>query len=278
LFKVIRSSIAQRGEVFELVRNLEENANIYAALSKPEDELWTFEQKKYIRNLNMFSVRQLNSLLLAGYRNLLPHEFTQLLKACSIISFRYNVIGRMNPGDQEKIYNSVAEKISNNKLIDVKDIINALRSVYPNDEQFKTAFAQKQLSTTQSRNKRILRYILFSIESQISNKDYDLDSEKYNIEHILPENPEDNWEQFDDTDFHQSLFRLGNMTILTKKANSQAANQDFNNKKSIYFDSDFGITKKIGEENSEWNTERIATRQKWMAKQALGIWKISQLS
>jgi hypothetical protein len=46
-----------------------------------------------------------------------------------------------------------------------------------------------------------------------------------------------------------------------------------------YLASTFLATKKLAEENSTaWTPERIANRQKWMANQATGIWRISQLS
>jgi hypothetical protein len=46
----------------------------------------------------------------------------------------------------------------------------------------------------------------------------------------------------------------------------------------VYAKSEFLITQKIAEENSEWTPEHIADRQKWMAKQAKTIWRISQLA
>jgi hypothetical protein len=45
--------------------------------------------------------------------------------------------------------------------------------------------------------------------------------------------------------------------------------------KSFYI---FLIPKRIAEENADWNPERIAARQDWMAKQATAIFKIVQLT
>lgn len=277
LFQSLKTQITSREAVFELIKNLEDNADIYMALSKPDDTLWTIQQKKQVGLFKLFDKQQAASMLMSAYTILSDKDFTQLLKICNIITFRYNIIGEKNERRQEKIYADIALKISKGILQSVKDICKNLLMLYPDDEQFKAAFAQKQLNTSSSQNKHILRYILFQIEKHFSDKDYDINSDKYNIEHILPENPQEGWQQFNDMEHHEYVYRIGNMTLLTKKANNKAANQDFDHKKNIYEKSNFNITKKISEENAEWNTERIAVRQKWMAKQAIGIWKISQL-
>ncbi|HKL02036.1 MAG TPA: DUF262 domain-containing HNH endonuclease family protein, partial [Cryomorphaceae bacterium] len=278
LFKRIRFTIKDRQAVFELVRDMELDADTYAALSNPEDTLWEADQRVYIGELRMFSVRQLYPLLLSAYRKLDAPDFTRLLKACSIISFRYNVIGSLPANEQERIYTKTAVDISSGDLQNLADILHQLRSLYPDDTAFVTAFQEKRLRTTQSRNKRIVRYILFSIEKQYSQNDYDMDSDKYDIEHILPENPEENWPQFSDADHESALYRLGNMTLLTSSKNRDLGNAGYNEKRPVFAESNFHITKKIAEDNAEWIADRIAAHQRWMANQAKGIWRINQLS
>jgi hypothetical protein len=53
----------------------------------------------------------------------------------------------------------------------------------------KLLFAEKTLKTTQSRNRQIARYSLFGLEAHRSAVDYDFESDRYNVEHVLPENP-----------------------------------------------------------------------------------------
>ncbi len=278
LFKAIKSTITNRQQVFKLMRNLEQDANVYTALPSPEDTLWRGGQSKYIGELRMFNVRQLYPLLLVGYRKLAEADFTQLLRACSIISFRYNVIGKLSPGEQESVYNNVAIRVEKEELMKVGDILLALKAIYPNDEQFKAAFSEQEIKTSQTRKKRIVKYILFSIEKHITQADHDYDSDLYSIEHILPENPDEGWEQFTASEFDQSVYRIGNMTILTRSENRSVGNQPFEEKKKLYTDSGLQITRSIAEDNSEWNAERVGVRQRWLAAQAISVWKISQLS
>jgi hypothetical protein len=67
------------------------------------------------------------------------------------------------------------------------------------------------------------------------------------------------------------------MTILNKKDNRDIGNSGFDLKKIKYKESDFAITRRVADENSEWNPERISEHQKWMARQATAIWRIAQL-
>lgn len=278
LFKTIRNQIRDKGQTFQLLRALEEDADTFAALSQPEDSLWDAEQKKVITELRIFNVKQPYPLLLSAKRMLSNADFTAVLRACSIISFRYNAIGQLAPSEQERVYNTVAKGVADGKLNNTSEILRELRSIYLSDEQFRNAFEERQLRTTQNRNKRLVRYILFQLEKHLTTRDYEFDSERYTIEHILPENPKDGWQQFSDDQIERFVYRLGNMTLLQASANRDQGNKSFDEKKIAYQASEFEITCKVAEENHEWMVERIAARQRWMAKQATAIWRIAQLA
>ena len=76
--------------------------------------------------------------------------------------------------------------------------IAKLRPVYPADAEFRAAFGDKALRTTSARNNKVVRFILFRLEAQLSGQHFEFESAKYGIEHVLPENPSDDWYQFDD--------------------------------------------------------------------------------
>ena len=278
LFKAIRSSVGDRAAVFALLRDMDRDVDIYAALGDAGSTLWNAEQRKHIAELAMYDVRQAYSLLLATWRSLDDKEFTRVLRACSIISFRYNVIGNLASNEQERIYNSVAEKVSRKELIAGNDIMHALRSVYPSDAQFRSAFAEKQIRTSTVRNRQIVRYILFEIERHISTCAFDYNSDKYNIEHILPEHPGDNWSAFTDEQLERCVYRIGNLTLLASSSNRNAGNASYAEKRDVYKKCEFAITKRIAEEHSDWTAESIASRQQWLANQATAIWRLTELS
>lgn len=277
LFKRIRENISTKGQVFSLIRDIEQNAHVFAALPNSEDTLWNVEQRKYIKALRMFNVRQLYPLLMSGYQKLSPQDFSTLLRVCCVISFRYNVIGNLATNEQERVYNRVAVSLSSKEIQSISELLVALKPLYVSDDKFRNDFADKELRTTQARNKRIVRYILFELERHVSGNPYDFESDSNNIEHIMPENIEAGWEHIEDNIHEQFLYRIGNMTILNQAVNRDLGNAPFEEKKEKYADSEFQITRRIAEENSQWNPDRIAEHQKWMARQATAIWRIAQL-
>lgn len=278
LFKAMRDHVRTKEDVFRLMREMEEDADIFAALPNPEDSLWTQDQRQYVRELRMFSVRQPYPLLMAARRVLDPAGFTDVLRACTISSFRYNVIGGLATNEQERVYNGVAERISRRELTNALDLIHQLRSIYPSDEQFRAAFAEKQMRTTQKRNARIANYILFHLERHLSGREYDMDTDAYNLEHIFPENPADGWSEFPEDQAEVFVYLLGNLTPLKSGANRDLGNAPYAAKKPVFAESEFAITRRVAEENDDWTPERVAARQRWMATQATAIWRVAQLS
>lgn len=278
LFKTIRGRIATRDAVFELIRHLEEDVDTYLALTQPDASHWSSRQKDYARELRMFGVRQPFSLLLVARRVLADAAFDSVLRACVVISFRYNVIGSQPASEQERVYNAAAVGLSGGRLPDSGAVVAALAAVYPADSAFRAAFSEKSLPTTQSRNKRVVRYILCALEKQLTGTALDFDSDSFNLEHILPENPEGGWDGFSDNELDALVYRLGNLTLLAKGVNRDLGNAPYSAKKAAYASSGFAITRKVAEDNVDWTPERLAARQNWMANQVTAIWRLAPLS
>ncbi len=64
------------------------------------------------------------------------------------------------------------------------------------------------------------------------------------------------------------------MTLMDAKANREVGNRSYGLKQAEYAKSLFAITRRVAEEYAEWNTDKIASRQHWMAKQATSIWRV----
>lgn len=278
LFKVIRAKVVTREHAFGLLREMEDDIDNYLALTQPDTSHWLPALKSYALELRMFNVRQPLPLLLAARRKLADGDMESLMRACAIISFRYNVIAGLQANEQERTYGAVAEKVSKGSLAGLAAILAALKPIYIGDAQFKAAFVEKVIRTTNTRNKRVVRYLLCALEKQTSGNDHDADSDSFNIEHILPQNPGEDWNQFRDEDAEVMAYRLGNMTLMQTGANRDAGNASFAEKKPAYAASLFEITKKVATDNADWTPERLSARQTWMANQASTIWRIAQLS
>jgi hypothetical protein len=268
LFKVIRKHIRNKAQAFALLRELGESADIYMALRSPEDELWKGKPDiaELLGELRMYQVRQHLPLLLAAYRDLPLSGFQEVLKAASIISLRYNVIGGLNPNEQDRVYNDVALRIHREKRFE----LSWLREIYPDDDSFETEFSNKIFKDT-SRNNRIVKYLLVGIEQKRHGGYMDVDG--YTIEHILPESPDASWDVDDDL-LERCVYRLGNLTLLEMSLNRAAGNGSYGAKKALFAQSTIGITRAIPEHYQEWGEEQITRRQKQMAKFAKEIWRL----
>ena len=277
LFKTIRSRVGDKAGAFALIRDMDRHARVYAALRSPEDDTWTARERDSLAQLQMFNVRQPLAVLLAAFDRFEQEDrsgFERFLRAIAVVSFRYNVICGRQSNEQEMRYNDIARGLSVGRIAGVAEAIGALRPVYPSDGEFRTAFADKALRTTSSRNKKVVRFILFRIEEHLSGSSLDFESARYGIEHVLPEHPGGDWEQFDDRQRDAFTYRLGNLTLLNTAANRDLGNAGFDEKRPVFRASEFQATGKLARDYDVWTVDTIHGRQHWMARQATSIWQV----
>jgi hypothetical protein len=276
LFKTIRTSVRDREQAFTLLREMDEDIEVFLGLTQPELAPWSRSAKDAVALLSLFRVRQPFPLLLAAFRQLSTSEFETLLRICVVLSFRYTVIGSLPPSEPERIYNQAAKALSEGLHSKLSEVLPSLRELYPNDESFRIAFANRVIRTKQSRNTRLVRYILCQLEKQSSGQDYDFDSQTFNLEHILPQNPNAGWHQFSDEAIEAFAYRLGNMALCETALNRTLGNEDDKTKLAGYAQSQFITTRQIAEDQAEWTPDRLEKRQAYMAKQATAIWRVTQ--
>jgi len=193
------------------------------------------------------------------------------LKAIAIISFRYNVIGGLNPNDQEVVYNSIALRLRKSENFDEK----MLESIYPNDDSFETEFSNIEFKRT-SRGHKLTRYVLGKIEKQVNQNHIDYFSSTFTVEHILPEAPDENaWDNIEDDTLERCIYRLGNLAILEKNLNNEAGSKSYAEKLPFYTKSSVQLTANISNHYKEWTEATITARQRKLAKTAKAIWKLN---
>jgi hypothetical protein len=117
--------------------------------------------------------------------------------------------------------------------------------------------------------------MLFEIERQHSGQDFDIESVKYSLEHILPEHPSDAWNYIEESVQEHLIYRLGNMSILETNLNREAGNAEYAVKRDIYQKSVIHLTKDVAELYDTWDERKIAARQRQLARAATSIWKIT---
>lgn len=271
LFKAIRDDIRTDIQVFEIINEMIVYSDIYMALKNHDDEYWEGNQIicHQIELLNMFGLKQPYSLLMAAKVNLPENLFIEVLKDVTILGFRYNVICGKNPNDIERVFNEIAIKITREKIYPKA----LLKKVYVDDQEFVGMFNTKSM-VNNSRNNKIIKYILGKLNKHNGGqREVDLYSETDTIEHILPQNPDDNW-QIDEDTAERLVYRLGNQCLLEKSLNKNLGNSEYSVKKEIYKESSFKDTKDIAENYDRWDKNAINSRQSKMGRTAKAIWKI----
>jgi hypothetical protein len=125
------------------------------------------------------------------------------------------------------------------------------------------------------------RYLLIEIENHTSGEEkvVNSDPEKVNLEHVMPKNSNQNWNESytgiksDERSYYVNL--LGNMALVSKDKNKRVGAKDFEEKKSELFSTqkEFKFTHSIADVKV-WNKDSIDKRQKKLADAAVNVWKI----
>ena len=261
--------------VIDLLDSLEDNALLYNALSSYADSFWEGhrEIRKRVNELILFKERQAYPILIAAYNNLEREDFAKVLRLVSIITFRYTVIGKLQTNLKEDVYNKAAIAISQKEAVSIGQIAVLVKPLYPGNIDFNNSFSTKSIST--KRGKKLVRYILYAIENHLSHVDYDFEENPSTIEHILPENGNENYiEEFPNAIHESVVYRLGNYTLLESDKNRDCEVLSFSEKKKIYQTSRYKLTQQITPDR--WTPNTLDRRQERLADYASSVWRISQ--
>lgn len=271
LYRAIKNSVHTPVQVFDLLHELEQLAPIYSAFENPADPMWNKEQRAFIRSMNLFGVSTWYSLMLVAKQKLSEEEFTKLLHELNVITFRYNIISSLHTNEIEVVFNKLSIKIFTGEITKASQAAENLKSIYVSDESFAQAFSTKQLST--KRHKNLVKYILVELENKINGTSHQYEDATSTIEHILPENPSLDWENSFPTDLQEeSIYLLGNYTLLEEALNKKASDKIFDKKRPLYKKSVYKMSNT--ELNyTEWTPIILKNHQEKMAKWACSAWQ-----
>lgn len=275
LFKLVRDDTQTAQDVFNLLDALESRGELFSAVSDQNHGYWMElpSAKPHIAELNLFGVRQPMPLLFATWEVFRPDDFVRVLKLVSIISFRYSIVSGLNPNLLEPVYHGAAKAVLDGEAATPAAVYQRLKPIYVDDQKMRQDFAILEFDTR--RRKRLVKYILARIEEYSSSRSCDPSTDPGSIEHVLPENPSDNWTEFFMQDrWDNFVYRLGNLTLLEASVNREIANESFSVKGSAYADSHYNVTQEICTIAPEdWTPELVEGRQDKLAQRAIHIWR-----
>ncbi len=277
LFKEIKAFVKNGNDVFALLNNLDSYAAVYAALGNADDDKWIAEKdtRNAISILKSLQATQWKPLAMVADHKFAPAVFRRLLDAIITISFRYNVIAKLQTNEMEKVYSAAAINLFQSATPSINAVLKDLKPIYVGDDDFRKYFELKDFDTDNSTDKKLARYTLYKIEAQYpGGAKVDFENDNGTIEHILPVSHPEAWqENFSDEQFQKNKYKLGNLTLLeASKNNKSAANKSFAEKKEVYAGSKFAMTNQI--DADDWTPEKIKHRQAELGKFAAAVWRI----
>lgn len=277
VYETVQSLARGPTSSIQFMTKLEIGAANYAAMLNPEHEKWNgypIGTHRAIRTLIHLGMKPLRPLMLSITGLFDPNETDRALRMLVNLSVRYLIVGGARSGSVEQVIAKAAKEISDNKINVARELLQSINNVVPKDHEFQEAF---KVATVSQAN--LARYYLRSLEMTVKQEPEPSfvpndDQTVINLEHIFPEKPGDNWPQFPSEIASFYFKRIGNLALLQAKTNSDLRSAKFEEKKEVYKNSAFELTRQISN-SKDWNPESITRRQESMAKLAVKTWPIN---
>lgn len=173
------------------------------------------------------------------------------------------------------VFNNLYREV---KATNPNDLVNGLRTVligyekakiWPSDEEFREKFVTKSVYSSTNINR--VQFILETLNVSLSKEK--VDPQNLTIEHIMPQKLNSQWKAMLDQNSNQVykelLHTLGNLTLTAY--NGELGNKPFDEKKSIYLQSNVSLNKYF-QNITHWNAEEIKHRADKLADIAIQVW------
>jgi len=275
LFGLVKKKITSKRTALQFSTELADTAKVYSALINTDHEHWNkFDAsvRENILIINLLGMTQIRPLLLAILEKFdqtnVKKSFEKLVSA----AVRFQIVGGVGGGSLERMYAETARSVSDGTISTVQELLKAFVSL-PTDSLFEQAFSIASIS-----KQSLARYYLRALEEGVMSKEEEKvpskDTERVNLEHILPITLSQDWAaEWSAEDARAFQKRIGNLALVSAKGNSTVGNENFDEKKKLFSKSTFHFTSIIGQ-NKTWGKNEIDARQKLMAKNAVKVWSI----
>lgn len=275
LFDAIKGQYKNSADAVQFSQQLASEAVNYVALLNPSHSLWTKygdAARKGVATLNLLGVEQIRPLLLTALEKFDIKEMSKLLTLSVSWAVRLIIAGTQGTGALEQLYGGAALQTSEGSLKSAADISRHMSKEVPKDEKFESDFSEAKVSKS-----ALARYYLRALERQQQNEaaPYFIPNDELiiNLEHIMPENPSDEWSHVPAEIFESHVNRLGNQVLLKANENTIIGNRGYKFKKPFLKKADLKLTAQAGK-YTDWGAKEIEDRQRKLAKLAVLTWSL----
>ncbi|MDY6857449.1 MAG: HNH endonuclease family protein [Thermodesulfobacteriota bacterium] len=285
LFNKIKGKYHNKSSAIKLSKELCDAIDLYAALDSHDSDIWAEHSetsRDCIKVLTLLAGTQVRPVILSALSKLTPPKMERLLFWLVTLIVRYQTVGGGRTGRLEQQCTSTAPKIFSGELNTPQKIWDNLKPIVPKDDEFLNDFKNYSEATAAK-----ARYIISQLEiikwhEENPGKEIEKipcsDPSILNLEHILPKNPSNAWNSLlteDKTIIQDCLNNIGNLCLLSSKANKQIGSSSFSVKsEKIFKKSDLITTRDIAINFETWSRNTIETRAKALAKLAVKAWPI----
>jgi len=269
----IKEKVIGKPRAIEYLTTMVDAANDYVAMLTSTHAKWNKynpNMRQAITTIGLLQMLPLRPLMLAVVRKFSSKQTENAFRLFVFWSVRFLIAGGGRSGNVEEAFAKVASEISAGHIDTSGKMTERLIDIIPSDTEFENRFAIARVSRND-----IARYYLRALElkEQGSREPEWTPPEQYpiNLEHILPEKPDDNWPNFDKSIVPTYHKRIGNMVLLKASVNSVVGNRPFSEKRLHFQKSTFLLTQRVGNRLT-WEPKDIDEHQKALAKIAVQIW------
>ncbi len=275
IYDAVQSAVKGQQQSVSFSAELAGLANTLVAVSSPDHERWNAlaDARRALDVLNLFDIGVMWPLVLAIGHMFSDKEVPRALQFCVSLGVRLMIGNLTRTGTVEEGLAGVAHEIGQGGVSSNVELRAALKDLTPTDGRFRAAFAAATVS-----NRKLARYYLRSLELAHKGESNPWhipndDQRVINLEHVLPERPENNWPQFSDDEVKIFRNRIGNLALLQANDNSALRSCSYADKRDVLAASPYGTTSQVAEADT-WTPARIDERQKALAAVALKAWPI----
>ncbi|MFH4908277.1 DUF262 domain-containing protein [Staphylococcus cohnii] len=270
LYKKIRKFIDSPKKTTELMEDLSMLSPLYNALDKPNEAIYfsNIRLNEKIKDINILGAKSYYPIILSLVKeNYSENDILQFILILENLIVRNFVVAGKVANKFETSFSRIAYNITNQNLYNIDEIIEEMKSLIINDEDFVYFF-----ETFSIKKKNVIRF-LFRTLHNYENKETRIlrDNNKIHIEHIMPQTIGE-WDIDYDT-YENYLWRFGNLTLLADEYNKSITNKAFEIKQEIYDKSNINLTKELVY-YEKWTDKEIIKRQKHLAEIALKVWNL----
>lgn len=259
-----------------ILKDFSEYADIYAYVIS-DRSCGNEDIDHLLADLRKINVTTAYSFLLVLLRSWNTGKFTdedviQILEAFRIYCYRRRVLGLTSAENKNfpllsgRLHEIVDEKDKKMKMFTIlSGLENNLR--LPNDIEL-----TRYIETMNFYNFKYCKLFLALIEERITKSRPDFSDDRLQVEHIMPQKLNDEWENRLGTDYeiiHQEyVHNIGNLTLI--RHNQELGRKSFEEKKEIYENNaGLQIARTFITNKEQWNEKEICERRDWIVKYLL---------